>query len=269
MQSVEERYDYFDVLTRQLSGDDLHYGYWESEEDTTGIEDATDRMTRFVASRFDPAFPGTILDVGCGRGRAAVNLSAATGRDVLAVDVDRKALRTARDYADAYDVEGRVTVEHADALDPPHPEGSFGGALLLEVTVHFDIGELYRSLARVLRPGGRIVAENPYVRTAGPLGSQEALTDYLEMFGCTHINDLREYVEAAHGAGMEVREALDTSDRTSSFFPRILDRIDGNRDSLERAYGKETLREFEQRILSVSRVSGLGSLLFVCDKPYE
>lgn len=95
--------------------------------------------------------PGTgpCLDLGCGTGHyfAAVR---STGRWVVGLDLSADQLRVARQR-------GRDLVR-ADALALPFPDGVFTGATAIWVST--DVDDLHAVLgevARVLRPGGRLV----------------------------------------------------------------------------------------------------------------
>lgn len=95
--------------------------------------------------------PGTgpCLDLGCGTGHyfAAIR---STGRWVVGLDLSADQLRVARQR-------GRDLVR-ADALALPFPDGVFTGATAIWVST--DVDDLHAVLgevARVLRPGGRLV----------------------------------------------------------------------------------------------------------------
>jgi len=98
--------------------------------------------------------PGRSLDVACGGGDFAWAL-ALRGDRVVGLDRDREALalaRTVRPHVAGVDlVEG-------DALRLPFRDGSFDLCLCNSSVEHFDDDEAaLREMARVLRPGGRLV----------------------------------------------------------------------------------------------------------------
>ena len=105
------------------------------------------------------------LDVGCGTGGAARALTArfpGVG-PVVGIDKSETMVAEARARTDA-DVGARVEFRVADAHDLPFPDASFDVVFSLRV---FEIvGEPRRVLAemaRVLRPGGRLVVNGPDV----------------------------------------------------------------------------------------------------------
>ena len=109
-----------------------------------------------------------VLDVGCGAGGGARALAARVpdvGR-VVGIDVSETMVAEARARTGAAPPETRARVEFlaADAHQLPFPDASFDAAFSLSV---FEIvGEPRRALvemARVLRPGGRLVINGPDV----------------------------------------------------------------------------------------------------------
>jgi ubiquinone/menaquinone biosynthesis C-methylase UbiE len=107
---------------------------------------AADRLRLAAADRF--------LDVGCATG-AAVRSASATVE--LAVGVDRSAAMVRRARALATALPGTAFVV-ADAEELPFPVASFTAVLCTTALRHFtDPTRAVREMARVLRPGGRIV----------------------------------------------------------------------------------------------------------------
>ncbi len=99
------------------------------------------------------------LDVCCGTGDLALELAGRVGPggSVVGCDFSERMLDLARAKAARRDT-ANVRFEWADALDVPYGDASFDAA-----TVGFgarnlaDLGQGLRELARVVRPGGRLV----------------------------------------------------------------------------------------------------------------
>jgi demethylmenaquinone methyltransferase/2-methoxy-6-polyprenyl-1,4-benzoquinol methylase len=91
------------------------------------------------------------LDVATGTGDMAVALRAA-GADVIGCDFSEEMLERAREK------EPGVPFEWADALALPYPDGSFDAATVGFGARNFaDLGRGLAEMARVVRPGGRVV----------------------------------------------------------------------------------------------------------------
>ena len=104
--------------------------------------------------------PGRLLDVGCGGGAHAVEL-AAHGWSVTGVDVSAAQVELAR-------VRGIDAVE-ADAAQLPFEDASFDAAV--SMFTHTDVDDfaaVLREVARVLRPGGRLVYLGVHPCFVGP-----------------------------------------------------------------------------------------------------
>jgi SAM-dependent methyltransferase len=94
--------------------------------------------------------PGRVLEVGCGPGEAAARIHA-SGAEVEAVDLSVRMVELTR----AGGVDARV----ADVQDLPFEDASFDCALAAWMLYHVpDVDRALSELARVLRPGGRLIA---------------------------------------------------------------------------------------------------------------
>lgn len=97
------------------------------------------------------ADPGRVLEVGGGPGELAERLSARPGCEVVMVDVSSRMVELAR----ARGVNARV----GDVQELPFESGAFDVALAAWMLFHVpDLDRGLAELARVLRPGGRLVA---------------------------------------------------------------------------------------------------------------
>ena len=98
-----------------------------------------------------------VLDIGCGVATTAIRMAHQTGATVVAADLSPLMLeRAARNVQNA-GVEN-VTVERADILDLPYADGSFDCVLAEAVTMFVDRPRAAAELARVCKPGGRVLA---------------------------------------------------------------------------------------------------------------
>jgi SAM-dependent methyltransferase len=112
----------------------------------TGV-DARDPAVAAVAA----LRPERILEVGCGWGELAERLAEATGAEVVATDLSPHMVELAR----ARGLDSRV----ADVQALPFPDRSFDVVVAAWMLYHVpDLDRGLAELARVLRPGGTLVA---------------------------------------------------------------------------------------------------------------
>jgi SAM-dependent methyltransferase len=172
-----------------------------------------------VTSGGPPGFPEileatagapSVLDVGCGSGRLAVEL-ARRGAAVTGVDVSDTRLRAARARAAEAGVDARFA--HADMTAPlPFADGEFAAAVSrLALMIAPDPVAVLRETARVVAPGGPIVTavwarieENPWFgepreAVAAVLGPDRAA--FARVFG--RLGDVDELVTLHRRAGLD------------------------------------------------------------------
>src|SRR5690349_6489142 len=105
---------------------------------------------------------GRALDVATGTGDLALALAerVSPGGEVVATDFSERMLELARAKASARAREGaaRVVIESANALELPFADGEFDAATVGFGARNFsDLEQGLREMARVVRPGGRVV----------------------------------------------------------------------------------------------------------------
>jgi SAM-dependent methyltransferase len=116
----------------------------------TGVTTAVDARVPLVAAVV-AARPARVLEVGCGWGELAEWLARDTGAEVVAVDISPRMVELASERG----VDARV----ADVQALPFADGAFDVAVAAWMLYHVpDLDRGIAELARVLRPGGRLVA---------------------------------------------------------------------------------------------------------------
>lgn len=97
------------------------------------------------------ARPGRVLEVGCGWGEFAARMRDELGADVVAIDLSPRMAELARERG--------VDAMVGDVQDLPFEQGQFDCAVANWMLYHVpDIDRGLSELARVLRPGGRLIA---------------------------------------------------------------------------------------------------------------
>jgi SAM-dependent methyltransferase len=116
----------------------------------TGADAGADARVPLVAA-VAAVRPRRVLEVGCGWGELARWIARDTGADVVAVDLSPRMVELA--------LEGGVDARVADVQRLPFADGEFDAAVAAWMLYHVpDLDCAVAELARVLRPGGRLVA---------------------------------------------------------------------------------------------------------------
>jgi dolichol-phosphate mannosyltransferase len=193
-------------------------GYWEQKAKPGALAyDVVASVYRnlFIRSNLDRvihrefAKGSHLLHAGCGSGQGDADLHGYV--DITAVDISHEALRRySRENAQAYEV------RHADILELPFADASFDGAFNMGVVEHFEgdlLRRLFRELARVVKPSGKVVVFWPhkYATSAAVLdGIHFVLNDVLHKNVQLHppepsrIGSKKEARAAFEDAGLEL-----------------------------------------------------------------
>jgi demethylmenaquinone methyltransferase / 2-methoxy-6-polyprenyl-1,4-benzoquinol methylase len=109
-----------------------------------------------------------VLDVATGTGDLAIELAGrvAPGGEVIGSDFSEEMLARAREKSPA------ITWEWANAMDLPYPDDGFDAATVGFGARNFsDLGRGLGEMARVVRPGGRVVVLEMTTPTRPPLST--------------------------------------------------------------------------------------------------
>lgn len=180
----------------------MHFGYWER-----GVCDHAAALLRANAHLAELAEvkPGErVLDAGCGVGDSAVWLAQERGARVVGVTLVRSQIERARRLAQRRGLAHRVAFVQADYTRTPLAGESVDVVWALESLCHApDKAAFYREVARVLRPGGRLVVAE-YIRTGRALGgAKEGLVrEWLDGWAIRDLDTSGEHIANARAAGL-------------------------------------------------------------------
>ncbi len=129
---------------------DLRERWWDHE------------FTEFLTETLRPRPGNRILDVGCGVGTAEVHIGRlhVSQIDLFGIDIRVERVIAARHEAAAHNL--RAGFAAADACHLPFVSGAFDSTFCVAVLQRVcDVDTVIAELARVTRPGGRVVAVEP------------------------------------------------------------------------------------------------------------
>jgi SAM-dependent methyltransferase len=174
-----------------------------------------------------PQPPGRALEIGAGHGIASAALARA-GWAVTALEPDPSDLVGAgaiRSLAKECGLDIRVVEGFGEAL--PFADGEFDLVLARQVLHHArNLGQLCCEIARVVRPGGTVLAIREHViSTAADLPRFLAIHPLHHRYGGEHAYLLNEYRAALDGAGLRLERELAPLESPINYAPLTRDSL--------------------------------------------
>lgn len=137
-----------------------------------------DNASRYVAPAQDTVFPleyafhllgdvrgKHLLEYGCGSGENTI-LLARRGPRIHAIDISSDLIKVAHRRMTLNGVMSPVQFEVASAYAVSCPDESMDIVFAIMILHHLDLAAAAREIARVLRPGGRVIVSEPVMNSA-------------------------------------------------------------------------------------------------------
>ncbi|MDI1442747.1 methyltransferase domain-containing protein [Polyangium sp. 6x1] len=214
---VREFYDSALHAYQALMGDRWHHGDPEAEaRGLSGLE-ACQIMEEKLLAHSGLARGGWALDFGSGIGGPTLHMAKVSGASFIGVTNNDRLNRRARERSAEQRMTDRaqfLTLEDTGYKHLPFPDGCFDAVTFFESVCHIpDKPALFRELARVLKPGGRLVGEDWLQRPFGEHVTEEAIMVFMRPVN-EHIRipghgTVESYRRMMADAGLEVLVAED------------------------------------------------------------
>ena len=202
------------------------------------------------------------LDVACGSGGPSLRVVERNGSSVVGIDFHEDAVATARRAAAVRGLANRAEFRRADASQPlPFPAATFDAVMCIDAVNHLrDRAGVLAEMARVLKPGGRLLYTDPIVVT-GWLTDEEIRIRSSIGFFLFFPPGLNEQLLDA--AGFDVSSVTDRTENMALLAGRWrAERADDLREieGVEAFEGQQTFFEVAARLAAERRLSSLAFL---------
>jgi tocopherol O-methyltransferase len=215
---IARHYDQLDRFYRGVWGEHVHHGYWK-----TGRESAQEAARAMVDAVIERAKlrPGmSVLDVGCGYGATALVMARECGVQVTGVTISTTQQRHAEELG-ASEGKARFLVE--DWLHNRQPSASYDVVIAMESTEHMpDKDRVFAEMARVLKPGGRMVVVAWLAANHRTHWQDRNLIEPICRDGrLVTVGTPSEYADWITEAGLTLEEQRDISAQVSRTWPAL------------------------------------------------
>lgn len=259
--TVSDYYSSLGPLLQMAWDDNFHFGYWDGPSDTRSVQEATDRFTDLLIERLRVGPGDRVLDVGCGIGKPAMRLASATGANVLGVTISELQVKQATESARLAELSDRVAFQYADAMAMPFDDAAFDAVLAFESINHMDRPTALREMARVLRPGGRVVLTD----VTPP--SDDSYQPDDDPAVVTSLTRLEDWPGLVGDAGLVLDELTDVTENTKDTANRMIDGILRCRREFEARHGVSVQEVLDAAKSALPTVPSAGCAIVVAHKP--
>ncbi|KAL4793722.1 S-adenosyl-L-methionine-dependent methyltransferase [Aspergillus venezuelensis] len=262
LSGVSAMYDQLSGILMDSLGGSLHMGYWDEGNDDLDIEAASKLMTTKVGERL--AITGSdmrVLDIGCGTGKPAVQISADYNVHVTGITISKEQVKIARERVQNTTPPAKVDIHLANAMDLPFDDSSFDGAWAIESLCHMhDRRKALAHIARVLRPGSRLVIADMLLDVEAGSPEAEIVGRICRIFqvsgGMLTAEDYRELLQEA---GFDVLDLANIRKNTTQSAGIMAQRL----EQLEIFHDDEAGRHLRAMVAELRRANECPQVAYV------
>jgi cyclopropane-fatty-acyl-phospholipid synthase len=239
--SVRHHYDVSNDFFALFLDASMTYSCAFFSRDGSSLEAAQSAKLSLTASKLDLQPGQRVLDVGCGWGSFAIHTAREHDVSVLGITLSEPQAALARRRAEEAGVGDRVEIRVMDYRElAGEPFDAIGSIGMVEHVGASRIDEYASTLARLLRPGGRLLNHGiARLRLgepeAGPFSERYVFPDAAPL----HLSRIQSALEAA---GLETHHVEGFRTDYAETLKHWMERLDANAEEAERLVGPERLR---------------------------
>lgn len=218
--AVAAHYDDLDAYYRELWGEHVHHGLWSGPSDRAPVEIATRGLAEWVIGLAKLPRDARVIDVGCGYGATSRLLAREHGARVTGLTLSAAQAAYAQSVGG---LPGDPEILVGDWLANAVGDAEADAVVAIECLSHMpDKPRAFAELARVLKPGGRLVLTDWLACTQRRAWRDRHLLEAICAEGrLPSMHTPAEYGDLLHGAGLEVERFEDLSRQVSRTWPII------------------------------------------------
>ena len=164
-----------------------------------------------------------VLDVGCGLGGTARHIADQYKCHVSGIDLTHEYIDVARQLTELVGLADRVELRQGSALEIPYDDESFDVAWTEHVQMNIaDKGRFYSEIARVLKPGGRLLFHDIF---RGPGDPPHYPAPWAEDESISSLATEAEARSAMEQAGFEIDDWITKKQESLEFFKAVSAKI--------------------------------------------
>ena len=167
-----------------------------------------------------------VLDVGCGLGGTARYLSEKFKCNVVGLDLTEEYISIGKKLTEFVGLSERVELRHGSALNIPYEDERFDIVWTEHVQMNIaDKNRFYSEIARVLKPGGRLLFHDIFRGLGDPPIYPTPWAENESISALTTGREARSIIEQV---GLKIDQWLVKVQESIEFFQRILARIEAD-----------------------------------------
>lgn len=248
--NAKDHYDHVTDSWKEFMGDNLHFGYFETED--MELPRATEKLIEKLLELSDIHGNSRVLDVGCGIGGPALFVYEKFGCSIDGISNSERGVQLAAAAAreKGYD---DVRFKVADGLANGFPDGTFDVVWIMEATHLFsDKRALFRECCRVLKDGGTLALCDVTQLMLLPMHKGlwhflKHLKEYYQLmkaFGPAQVMTLGDYCNLLIEAGFNDVTAVDISRKTLPTMTRWKENAQRYANSEDDSFAKKDVDVF-------------------------